>query len=741
MPTLELILVGALGAFVALGLWALRRPGLGPLPFWIAGWVVAGLAGIPVIAAGELRLLQLMTFPFGTLFPWLLLAGALEFAGRRTPVWMLPFALVFGLSRSVVAAAGHSELAYAMALPLEPLVTVAAGWIAHRAAFRDGSGLSRRLLGPSFVGLALVGSFHVVWLLRGLDPDPVLTLLWIVVIPPVLGLHVYAASERTRGLLARSNDELEHRIAERTCELAQANTALRLSEERYRTVSELSSDFSFAFDLDAELNLTIEWMTGAFERITGADPSVLSGRGWLEFLPPQQQRVVSAVMRAARPGERASREIPLRALDGSEHWIELRAYTEESDSPGALRVVGAGREVTDRRRLEAERRKLERSTYASERLESLGRLSGGIAHDFNNLLSVILGNAALAEDDLGDEAGLRTRLSRIRSAADHAARLTEQMLAYAGKAQTTRSVVDASAAVEQLLDLVRATLPQDCAFDASLTPGLWIEAEVVQIQQVVMNLVTNAIEALEGGRGRVGLRVAALAELPADLEGAEGAPEPRSGPYVVIEVQDDGRGMDASTREQVFEPFFSTKFTGRGMGLASTLGIVRAHGGVAVFESAPARGTTARVFLPRVDAQEARPARAEQVSSAAQVRGRILVVDDDPDVLEVAAEFLRRDGFEVLCAVGGREGVERVQEEQEAIDAVLLDLSMPGLGGEQAFLAMRQIRPDLPIVLATGFSEALGSDRFRAPGASGFVRKPFDQESLVASVVAALGES
>jgi PAS domain S-box-containing protein len=626
-----------------------------------------------------------------------------------------------------------------MALAVEPGVVLAAGWIAHRAASGPGAGIAQRLLGPCFVVVAGAGTVHVLWLLLGRDPNPMLTALWIVVVPPALGTQIYAASEPIRRSLRRARDELERRVDLRTAELAEANAALRRSEERYRSISELSADFSFAFRLDRDLRLTLEWSTGAFQRITGADPQALEGRGWLDFLPEGPRRDLAVAVETADVGGQAIREITLLARDGAERQLEVRSNTRLNAATGVLRVVGSARDVTETRRIEAERRALERRVHESERLESLGRLSGGIAHDFNNLLSVILGNARLAEADLPGDAPIQARLARIRRAADHAARLTDQMLTYAGKAPTDRQVIDVSEAVSRMLELVRAALPDSCELDLDLAPGLRIEADETQIQQVVMNLVTNAGEALEGERGRVGLRIAPLLAGPSDLAGAHGAEDAKPGEYVALEVRDSGRGLDPEARERIFDPFFTTKFTGRGMGLASTLGIVRSHGGVAGLESTPGRGTTARVLLPRVRAAETAPsATALETGRSEHSTGRILVVDDDPAVLELAGEFLTRAGFTVIATRGGREGIERLRDEGDSIDAVVLDLSMPDVGGEQAFLEMRQIRPGLPIVLASGFSEEFASERFGAQGTAGFLRKPYAPEALVECVCAAL---
>lgn len=226
MPTgIELSLAGVLAAFAVLGLWSLRRPGLGPTPFWIAGWLAAGVSGILMIAAPGLSGLNLLIYPLGTAFPFLLLAGALELAGRRQPSWLLPAALLLGLTRSTLAALGNAPAAYGLALAVEPAVTLTAAWVLHHAVSGPAAGLPQRLLAPSFVILAIAGALHVLWLMLGRGPDLTLIATWLVVTPPVLGLQIYAVSDRNRRALHRAQEHLERQVAVRTRELAEANSA------------------------------------------------------------------------------------------------------------------------------------------------------------------------------------------------------------------------------------------------------------------------------------------------------------------------------------------------------------------------------------------------------------------------------------------------------------------------------------------------------------------------------------
>jgi nitrogen-specific signal transduction histidine kinase/CheY-like chemotaxis protein len=396
--------------------------------------------------------------------------------------------------------------------------------------------------------------------------------------------------------------------------------------------------------------------------------------------------------------------------------------------------VGAARDITEERRADEERRKLELHMLEAQRLESLALLTGGVAHDFNNLLVVILGNSRMALAEAAPDTPLATRLARVCAAAEHGARLTEQMLAYSGKSALALKPIELSYLVEETADLLRASVAERCRLELDLAPRAPVEGDSTQLQQVLMNLVANASEALDGVSGTVCVRTGRTQQDALDLAGAAGTEDAAPGAYAFLEVSDDGRGMDAATRARVFEPFFTTKFSGRGLGLAAVLGIVRAHRGVIRVQSAAGAGTRICVLLPEAPGAASSRAVAPARSKPLRHRGTVLIVDDQDFVIEVAQAFLERAGHRVVTAVGGRAGIECFRDRGHEIDAVLLDLAMPDADGEAVLLEMQRLRPDVRVIIATGYSVGYAADRIRAHGVAGFVRKPYEPEEILDQV-------
>jgi PAS domain S-box-containing protein len=728
---LEWALCVGLTVLVLTGLPLLQRSERSPSAHWIGGWLAAAIGGLLLVLANRRPALNLLSLPFGTLFPWFLLAGAMRLAEAPAPRWLIPLGLALGVLRSGVALWGPPAATHWAGLATDLPAVLAAAHYARRAIPERGASATQRALPAAFVLLAGCGAAQL-WVQATGQPQERLLVLWMFVTPPMLGLQFRVGAEWARRHLDRARRELEQTIVERTAELARVNASLKRSEERYRTVSELSSDFSFGFRIWRSGRVEGEWVTDAFTRLTGFDVAEMTGARWLSLIHPEDRPELER--RFAEAGaESGPLVFRIVGKHGQVRWLEARErILREQD---CVRVLGAARDVTEAREAQEERLRLERQVLEAQRLESLGLVAGGIAHDFNNLLTVILGNGTLALAELPADHALRPRLERMLAAAEHGAGLTEQMLVYAGRAPRVRKPIELSGLVAEMLDLARASLPPGVALRDELGTAVWVQGDETQLRQVVLNLVANAGEAIGAGAGTVVLRTALGEASAADLLRARGAPGLAPGRCALLEVADDGSGMDAATRERVFEPFFTTKLSGRGLGLAAVLGIVRGHGGRVDVATAPGQGSVFRVWLPANGAtQGAARAAADAAAPAPARAARVLVVDDQEPLLELASEFLARAGYAVETALGGRAGIERIRAAAHDFDAVVLDLAMPELDGEEVGRAVRALRPDLPLLLVSGYDADLAAGRYAWLQPARFLRKPFGRDELAVAL-------
>ena len=382
------------------------------------------------------------------------------------------------------------------------------------------------------------------------------------------------------------------------------------------------------------------------------------------------------------------------------------------------------------------REKLEEARWEArlqhaQKLESLGVLAGGIAHDFNNLLVGILGNASLALEDTPKGHRVRPALDQIELTARRAAELTRQMLAYSGKGRFVVEPLDLSAIVREMRDLLEVSISKKAGLRCELDPNLpSIEADAAQLRQVVMNLITNASDALETEDGTITLRTG-VSEVDASyLDDTEVGDDLSPGHYVWVEVSDTGCGMSEETRVRMFDPFFTTKTTGRGLGLAATLGIVRGHSGAVRVYSEEGSGTAIKMLFPAGDAEAVVSAPAG-TPVARELKGCVLVVDDHEIVRDLTRRVLERAGLEVLEAADGLECLERYRERGDSIDLVLLDLTMPRLGGEETFTELRRIDPSVRVVLMSGYNAQDMTSHFVGRGLATFIQKPFTVNQLL----------
>ncbi len=396
--------------------------------------------------------------------------------------------------------------------------------------------------------------------------------------------------------------------------------------------------------------------------------------------------------------------------------------------------------VLERKRAEADRLQLEMDLQHAQRLESLSVLAGGVAHDFNNLLTGVLGNAELALEILPPEHEVAPMLRGLIDSAGRGAALARQMLAYSGAASVLTEPVDLTRLVQGTSRLLEAAVGNRTAIHLELTSGLPLtQGDPTQLTQVLMNLVINASEAIGDDPGAVTLRTGEMGADAAYLARCYrmGHDLP-AGRYVYLQVADSGCGMDAATRERVFDPFFSTKFQGRGLGLAAALGIVRGHRGGILVESAPGRGSVFTVLLPPAEAgAAAAPSPCDEAPGRAGAL--VLLAEDEPSVRLIAFRALEQAGYTVVAAEDGEQAVKAFLGRRDEFAAAVLDLTMPRRTGDQVVEIIAPLRPDMPVLLCSGFSREDATRRLAGRRLAGFLQKPYRPSELVAELHAALG--
>ncbi len=564
--------------------------------------------------------------------------------------------------------------------------------------------------------------------------------------------------------LRRLNESLEERVRLRTADLEGANRRLqteiaerqkaeaevtRLNELLQRRVHELQVLFDV---LPVGVGIADDPACASIRannelaRILGlpaaanASLSAPDGQAPVNFRVFHQDREVGPEELPMQVSARENRAIfafeeTVRLSDGRALDLLANAIPLHDERGAVTGCVGTFQDVTELRQAARERLELERKIQETQKLESLGVLAGGIAHDFNNLLTAVLGNVSLAMMPRHSASDMRPYLKQIEAAARRAAELCNQMLAYSGRGRFVLNRLDLNELIAETTHLVSISIGKTCVLRLNPAPSLpAVTADPTQLRQIIMNLVINASDAI-GARGGVIALTTGVARIDQDyratLRHASALP---LGDYVFLEVSDNGCGMDGATLERIFEPFFSTKFTGRGLGLAAVLGIIRGHKGALKVYSEPGRGTTFKVFLPVTEGAAEKENASAPAAPDARPRGRVLVADDEESVRTVAARMLEELGYTVELASDGREAVERFRADPSRFHLVLLDLTMPHLDGEETFRQLRHLRPGVRVVLMSGFNKDDAISRFTGKGLAGFVQKPFTIETLHAAV-------
>jgi PAS domain S-box-containing protein len=502
------------------------------------------------------------------------------------------------------------------------------------------------------------------------------------------------------------------------------------SEERYRNYVNNSPLGVVITELDGTI---LDANPKAFE-ISGCSPDEILNKRLNGVFKPEYKKFAKDSTADIYQNKITNFEAELLNKAGKEIWCSFSAVLLEND-----RILWFIEDITGKKDSEKERFEIQRRILHVQKLESLGILAGGIAHDFNNILTAALGNIDLALSEVPPEAPILEQLNDVRSSILRAADLSRQMLSYSGKGKFVAEVLDLNGIVRSMQNLLKSTISKKIALNIELSEGLpKFTGDSTQISQVVMNLALNASESIEKNDGvvRIGTSVATLTE--DDCANMPLFPDLIPGEYLCIEVSDNGIGMNDETVQKIFEPFFTTKFTGRGLGMSVVMGIVKGHKGAIRVRSRPGEGTTFCAYFPV--SPNAETDRSEISEDSVPIRddaGSVLFADDEEGIRNFVAKVLQKEKVPFYLASDGIEAIEVFQKNRDKIRLIVLDLTMPRLGGEDAYLEIRKIDPTVRVIVTSGFTEQELVGKFDADIA-GFIQKPFTYQKLVNAIKSGL---
>ncbi len=544
------------------------------------------------------------------------------------------------------------------------------------------------------------------------------------------------------GIVADAVDEMLDAIE-------QDRRQIEESESRNRALLEANPDLLFLCDREGRL-LDVKIPSGIEQPLLSPPAQASVGRLLRDVreLPPDvRERLMDQLAAAFDTGQLQTMEFHMTTPEGQDFWGEARVVRIDEN-----RALAIARNMTDRYKAERGRRLLEVRIGQKQKMESLGLLASGIAHDFNNILAAILGHAEETMTRLPENTPAADAIGSIRSAAIRASGLTKQLQAYAGQGSFEFRRVNLNQLLGDMSQLLRSSLSKKAVFSMVLEPQLpMIEGDPSQLWQVAMNLLLNASEALDDKAGSVVLSTRRIQATTSDLGEFLSVNPLAPGVYVLLEISDTGKGMSHEVLARIFDPFFSTKSKGRGLGLSAVVGIVQAHGGGITVRSAPGAGTIFKVLLPAAPEAAGGDTSADgTVSNGSllasepllQASNRlVLVAEDEPDIRTVTKLALRTAGYDVMVAENGRVAVEMFARRAREIALVLLDVEMPEMNGEESFRAIRALRSDVPILVMTGYGDVSAQTRFKDLKPAGILAKPFTRAQLLSTLMQALRDS
>jgi two-component system cell cycle sensor histidine kinase/response regulator CckA len=541
---------------------------------------------------------------------------------------------------------------------------------------------------------------------------------------------VDAKRQRTEDDLRRANESLEGRVEEKTAELVESRARAAESAEMFFQLFEFAPDALVAVAADGRIDRT---NIRAME-LFGYEQGELIGQP-VELLIPERHMAAhiehrDGFMKNPHPKAMGPRlDLSAKRKNGTEFPVDI--VLSPADSPRGPLVLAVIRDITERRRAEALTRAAEERLRTGQRMEALGQLAGGVAHDFNNMMTVVSGYSELLLAHAVEADPFRKGLLEIKKAGDRCANLTSHLLAFSRRQVLSASMLDLGAIVRDLGEMMPILLGEHIVVTLAIEPGVWaVRADRAQIEQVIVNLIVNARDAMPNG-GKLTLRVSNVNDTPDDAM----HPDISSGPYVMVSVRDTGHGMDDDTRARVFDPFFTTKPVGQGsgLGLSTAYGFIKQSGGYIQVDSAPNQGTTVEVYLPRA-VGEIDDVPATGLRAGPGGHETILIAEDETAVRALLREVLGRAGYRLLEADSGPQALEVAAAHDGPIHLLLADVVMPVMSGSELAEWLAPTRPDLRVLLVSGYAQGQSADEARRTSGFAFLRKPFTPAELLGRI-------
>jgi PAS domain S-box-containing protein len=518
---------------------------------------------------------------------------------------------------------------------------------------------------------------------------------------------------------------------------------IKESEARYRFLADNISDVIWIADL---ADFRFRYVSSSVQRMQGYTPDEYIKLSLRDILLDASFKYLQSVFSLQLKREKTGPLDPLRSWifelehyrkDGSTFWVEVTARFLNDQSGKATRVLGVSRDISERKKAEIEKKSLEVKLQQAHKMEAIGTLAGGIAHDFNNILYIINGYAELALKQSDTHPAVKSKLENILKAGDRAKTLVKQILSFSRQEAVEKKPIMVHLIVKEALKFIRSSIPTTIQIQQEIISDSKILADPVQIHQILMNLCTNAEHAMaETG----GVLKVSLFDTVLDDDFVKGNPILQSGPFICLSVSDTGQGISVDQKNRIFDPFYTTKApgVGTGLGLAVVHGIVSKHGGAIMVESELGKGSVFNIYLPIVDGQSL--SEVELVEEPPGGKERILFIDDDASLATMGKEMLEVLGYQVVACSNSKEAMEIFKSDPNKFDLIITDMTMPGLTGDRLAIEAMNLRPDLPVILMSGFSKHINEEAAKKIGIKEFIMKPISLQKIATAIRSAIDQ-